>query len=121
MTELSIKKIRDMLAAHNDGVYLLGARENIGEIVDFLLNEPEYYYTDEMAGDWDYLADMEDLEPGQILELSAARTVGKAYVVLIDNRPQLFSTKEDARKAVDSQSYNELASNERDSILASGV
>lgn len=41
MTDLSIKKIRDMLSAHNDGVYLLGARDNIGEIVDFLLNEPE--------------------------------------------------------------------------------
>jgi hypothetical protein len=41
MTDLTIKKIRDMLAAHNDGVYLLNARENIGEIVGFLLNEPE--------------------------------------------------------------------------------
>ncbi len=41
MTDLSIQKIRDMLAAHNDGVYLLSARENISEIVDFLLNEPE--------------------------------------------------------------------------------
>jgi hypothetical protein len=38
MSDLTIQKIRDMLAAHNDGVYLLSARENIGEIVAFLLN-----------------------------------------------------------------------------------
>lgn len=121
MSDLSIKKIREMLAAHNDGVYLLGVRSNIGEIVDFLLNESEYYYNDEMAGDWDYLADCEDLEPGQILELSAARTVGKAYVACIENHNRLFATKEGAQTAIDAQAMNELRSNELDSIVASGA
>ena len=121
MTDLSINKIRDMLAVHNDGVYLLGQRENIGEIVEFLLNDPEYYYTDDMAGDWDYLADMEDLMPGEILELSAARTVGKAYVACIENQHRLFKTKDEARAAIDSQAMNELRSNELDSLKASGV
>ena len=106
MSDLSIKKIRDMLAAHNDGIYLLSARENIGEIVDFLLNHPEYWYTDDMAGDWDYLADLEDLEPGQILELSAGRTVGKAYVALINNKPELFDTREKAKEKI--EQYKEL-------------
>ncbi len=97
-----------MLAAHNDGVYLLSARENIGEIVDFLLNEPEYYYTDDMAGDWDYLADLEDIGPGNILELSAARSVGKAYVAYIDDKPCLFATRELAKEAIAKEKDREL-------------
>ena len=36
MTDLTLDKIKNMLAAHNDGVYRLEARENLGEIVGWL-------------------------------------------------------------------------------------
>ncbi len=39
MNDLTIDKIRSMWQAHNDGVYRLEARENLGEIVGFLLRQ----------------------------------------------------------------------------------
>ncbi len=39
MGDLSIEKIRNMLGSHNDAVYMLNERSNIGEIVDYLLSE----------------------------------------------------------------------------------
>ena len=39
MTELSLDKIENMLGAHRDGVFRLEARENIGEIVGWLLEQ----------------------------------------------------------------------------------
>ncbi len=121
MSDLSIKKIRDMLAAHNDGVYLLSARENIGEIVDYLLNTPEYYYTDDMAGDWDYLADLEDIGPGHILELSAARSVGKAYVAYLGEKPCLFATRELAKEAIAKSYADEMRNTEMDELQRGGT
>lgn len=43
MSNLSLGKIKNMLTAHNDGIYLLSARENIPDIVDFLLSEIAIY------------------------------------------------------------------------------
>lgn len=37
MDDLNIDKITSMWQAHNDGVYKLDVRENIGEIVGYLL------------------------------------------------------------------------------------
>ncbi len=41
MTDLTLDKIKNMLGAHNDGVYRLEARDNLGEIVGWLLAEIE--------------------------------------------------------------------------------
>ncbi len=39
MTDLTLDKIKNILGAHNDGVYRLQAHENLGEIVGFLMKE----------------------------------------------------------------------------------
>ncbi len=65
MSDLSTKKIRNMLAAHNDGVYLLNARDNLGEIVDFLLK-----LSNKMVEVLDYLLEQtidQDLKHGVTL------------------------------------------------------
>lgn len=41
LQELNIDKIKNMLGAHNDGVYVLGSRKNIGTIVQYLINQIE--------------------------------------------------------------------------------
>lgn len=38
MSDLTIEKIENMLGAHKDGVYRLEARDNLAEIVEFLLD-----------------------------------------------------------------------------------
>lgn len=41
MTHLTLDKIKNMLGAHNDGVFRLDARDNLGEIVGWLVAENE--------------------------------------------------------------------------------
>lgn len=37
--ELTIEKIRNMLLAHNDGVYLLQSRDDPAEVIEYLLTK----------------------------------------------------------------------------------
>ena len=65
--------------------------------------KPEYFYTDEMAGDYDYLADCEDLEEGKLMKVTGARSVGEYWIACINNRHKLFKTKDEAELAIDNK------------------
>lgn len=39
MTDLTLDKIKNVLGAHNDGVFRLESRENLGEIVGWLVGQ----------------------------------------------------------------------------------
>jgi hypothetical protein len=41
LTDLTLDKVKSMLGAHNDGVFRLETRDNLGEIVGWLVGELE--------------------------------------------------------------------------------